>query len=399
MHSRKKIDKKVDKNIKNAWIIASAAISLSMITMSSAYLVALSADAKVLRSSDATGKARYMSVADVVGREALISPSGVRSQERVVVPEVKGAMEVKDTQGNTPASTGSGNTQVAETKVSGEKGSVKEHKLSANSRLVNYMWHPGEGQIQDAKVFIYEPEQFNGHTVCVDAGHGANSHPTATQKKEKVYPVEDSKLAGMNTSMIGAKGYDYGVEARDSRNVYDNKETEPEYTLKVALMVKDQLLAKGYRVVLTRNDASQNLSNGARGVLAGETSDIMVSIHTNASKCKCATGTLTFYPGDKDYMDGQVHPGYTQIMGIDKNVDKSKKLAELMVNNVSSSVGFSNKGAHSAILRIFSYSSIPVCLVEVGFSDQATDAKLLTEKKQQAADGIVKGIDAYFNGQ
>ena len=79
MHSRKKIDKKVDKNIKNAWIIASAAISLSMITMSSAYLVALSADAKVLRSSDATGKARYMSVADVVGREALISPSGVRS--------------------------------------------------------------------------------------------------------------------------------------------------------------------------------------------------------------------------------------------------------------------------------------------------------------------------------
>ena len=125
MHSRKKIDKKVDKNIKNAWIIASAAISLSMITMSSAYLVALSADAKALRSSDATGKARYMSVADVVGREALISPSGVRSQERVAVPEVKGAMEVKDTQGNTPASTGSGNTQVAETKVSGEKGSVK----------------------------------------------------------------------------------------------------------------------------------------------------------------------------------------------------------------------------------------------------------------------------------
>ena len=98
-------------------------------------------------------------------------------------------------------------------------------------------------------------------------------------------------------------------------------------------------------------------------------------------------------------MDGQVHPGYTQLMGIDKNVDKSKKLAELMVNNVSSSVGFGNKGAHSAILRIFSYSSIPVCLVEVGFSDQATDAKLLTEKKQQAADGIVKGIDAYFNGQ
>ena len=235
--------------------------------------------------------------------------------------------------------------------------------------------------------------------MCVDAGHGANSHPTATQKKEKVYPVEDSKLASMNTSMVGAKAYDYGVEARDSKNVYDKKETEPEYTLKVALMVKDKLLAKGYRVVLTRNDASQNLSNGARAVLAGETSDIMVSIHTNASTSKMASGTLTFYPGDKDYMDGGAHPGYTKIMGIDKDVDKSKKLAELMANNVSSSAGFSNKGAHSAILRIFSYSSIPVSLVEVGFSDYATDAKILTERKEQVANGIVKGIDEYFNAQ
>ena len=56
MHSRKKIDKKVDKNIKNAWIIASAAISLSMITMSSAYLVALSADAKVYSGKHRFGK-------------------------------------------------------------------------------------------------------------------------------------------------------------------------------------------------------------------------------------------------------------------------------------------------------------------------------------------------------
>ena len=83
----------------------------------------------------------------------------------------------------------------------------------------------------------------------------------------------------------------------------------------------------------------------------------------------------------------------------DKDVDKSKRLAELMADNVSSSAGFNNKGAHSAILRIFSYSGIPVSLVEVGFSDYATDAKILTERKEQVANGIVKGIDEYFSGQ
>ena len=393
MHSRKRINKKTN----TAWVITAAAISLSMITLSLTYVVLLNTNVEAAQlSSDNSAKAKYMSVAQVVGREALVNPAGVKSKEASQQSEaknpIKNAEAVKITE-TVKA------TETNKTATGGEKGSVKEHKLSQNSRLVNYMWHPKEGEIQDAKVFIYEPEQFNGHTVCVDAGHGANSHPTATQKKEKVYPVEDSKLASMNTSMVGAKAYDYGVEARDSKNVYDKKETEPEYTLKVALMVKDKLLAKGYRVVLTRNDASQNLSNGARAVLAGETSDIMVSIHTNASTSKMASGTLTFYPGDKDYMDGGMHPGYTQIMGIDKDVDKSKRLAELMADNVSSSAGFSNKGAHSAILRIFSYSSIPVSLVEVGFSDYATDAKILTERKEQVANGIVKGIDEYFSGQ
>ena len=370
MHSRKRVNKKSN----TAWIIASAAVSLSMITLSLTYIVSLNANVKAIKANDENNaKVRYMSVGQAAGKEALVNPSGVKTKE------VQQQANVQE-----------GNKTTV---------SVKEHKLSQNSRLVNYIWHAKEGEIQDAKVFIYEPEQFNGHTVCVDAGHGANSHPTATQKKEKVYPVEDSKLTSMNTSMVGAKAYDYGVEARDSKNVYDKKETEPEYTLKVALMVKDKLLAKGYRVVLTRNDASQNLSNGARAVLAGETSDIMVSIHTNASTSKMASGTLTFYPGDKDYMDGGAHPGYTKIMGIDKDVDKSKKLAELMANNVSSSAGFSNKGAHSAILRIFSYSSIPVSLVEVGFSDYATDAKILTERKEQVANGIVKSIDEYFAAQ
>ena len=375
MHSRKRVNKKSN----TAWIIASAAVSLSMITLSLTYIVSLNANVKAIKANDENNaKVRYMSVGQAAGKEALVNPSGVKTKE------VQQQANVQE--GN-------------KTTVSVEKGSVKEHKLSQNSRLVNYIWHAKEGEIQDAKVFIYEPEQFNGHTVCVDAGHGANSHPTATQKKEKVYPVEDSKLASMNTSMVGAKAYDYGVEARDSKNVYDKKETRSEERFKVALMVKDKLLAKGYRVVLTRNDASQNLSNGARAVLAGETSDIMVSIHTNASTSKMASGTLTFYPGDKDYMDGGAHPGYTKIMGIDKDVDKSKKLAELMANNVSSSAGFSNKGAHSAILRIFSYSSIPVSLVEVGFSDYATDAKILTERKEQVANGIVKSIDEYFAAQ
>ena len=199
----------------------------------------------------------------------------------------------------------------------------------------------------------------------------------------------------MNTSMVGSKAYGVGVEARDSKNVYDKTETEPEFSLKVALKLKDLLINKGYRVVMSRTDFNQNISNGARSAIAGETSDIMVSIHSNTGK---NSGTLSFYPGDNDYISGDTYPGYTSIMGLTKsNIELSKKLATNMENNITMTTGLKNKGTHSAVIRIFSYSSIPTCLVEVGFADNADDAKILSTKKDAIATSMANAIDQYFN--
>lgn len=268
------------------------------------------------------------------------------------------------------------------------------YHLSQNSKYRPYLWKNADGSTPDYVAYVFEPEVFNGHTVFVDAGHGDNSAPEASQKREKYYPVEDSKLKSMNTSMVGSKANGYGVEARNTRSVYDNTEIEPEFTLRVALLLKDKLLARGYRVVMSRTDFNQNLSNGARSALAGETSDIMISIHSNTGR---SSGTLTFYPGDKDYMSEKTYPGYTGIMGLtQENIDASKRLAESMAKNITSSTGLKNKGAHTAVLRIFSYSTIPTCLVEVGFADNRTDAEILGTKKDLIASSMAQSIDQYF---
>ena len=269
------------------------------------------------------------------------------------------------------------------------------YHLSENSKYRPYLWKNADGSAPDYKAYVFEPKVFNGHTVFVDPGHGDNSAPEANQKREKYYPVDDSLLKSMKTSMVGAKAYGVGVEARDSKNVYDKIETEPEFSLKVALKLKDLLINNGYRVVMSRTDFNQNISNGARSALAGETSDIMVSIHSNTGK---NSGTLSFYPGDSDYISGSTYPGYTNIMGLTKsNIELSKKLAENMESNITMTTGLKNKGTHSAVLRIFSYSSIPTCLVEVGFADNATDAKILSTKKDAIATSMANAIDQYFN--
>ena len=286
----------------------------------------------------------------------------------------------------------------AETNKTSNQNNVtyKEHRISPNSRYYNYVWKDASGNVPEFKVYIFEPKNFNGRTVFVDAGHGDNSSPLVSQKREKVYPVEDSKLANMNTSRVGSNAYDIGVEARGFKNIYNNNETEPEFTIKVADVVKNKLLAKGYRVVMSRLDNNSNISNGARSILAGETSDIMVSIHSNASVNHGSFGTLAFYPGDNDYMSGETHTGYTKIFGLDKNQESSKRLANIISGKVATAAGLRNLGEHSAVLRIFTYSSIPTCLVEVGFSDNSNDAKALVEKKESISQGIVDGIEEYY---
>lgn len=284
-------------------------------------------------------------------------------------------------------------TQAQEKKTAVAQNGV--YHLSENSKYRPYLWKNADGSAPDYKAYVFEPKVFNGHTVFVDPGHGDNSAPEANQKREKYYPVDDSLLKSMKTSMVGAKAYGVGVEARDSKNVYDKIETEPEFSLKVALKLKDLLINNGYRVVMSRTDFNQNISNGARSAIAGETSDIMVSIHSNTGK---NSGTLSFYPGDSDYISGSTYPGYTNIMGLTKsNVELSKKLAENMESNITMTTGLKNKGTHSAVLRIFSYSSIPTCLVEVGFADNATDAKILSTKKDAIATSMANAIDQYFN--
>ena len=291
------------------------------------------------------------------------------------------------------ADTTQAGTQAQEKKTLVTQNGV--YHLSENSKYRPYLWKNADGSAPDYKAYVFEPKVFNGHTVFVDPGHGDNLAPEANQKREKYYPVDDSLLKSMKTSMVGAKAYGVGVEARDSKNVYDKIETEPEFSLKVALKLKDLLINNGYRVVMSRTDFNQNISNGARSAIAGETSDIMVSIHSNTGK---NSGTLSFYPGDSDYISGSTYPGYTNIMGLTKsNIELSKKLAENMESNITMTTGLKNKGTHSAVLRIFSYSSIPTCLVEVGFADNATDAKILSTKKDAIATSMASAIDQYFN--
>ena len=153
--------------------------------------------------------------------------------------------------------------------------SMHEYTLSQNIKYRDHIFGRMPQAIAPEYRLCLEPKNFNGHTVFLDAGHGLGNSAIETVKSEKSYPMSDAQvLAGMKTTSVGSKGFGIGVQSRDTPDAYSHSETEPQFTVRLAVKAKDKLVAKGYRVVMGRIEENQNLSNGTRGAIASETSDI-----------------------------------------------------------------------------------------------------------------------------
>ena len=63
--------------------------------------------------------------------------------------------------------------------------SMHEYTLSQNSKYRPYLWKDAAGNAPEYKAYVFEPKNFNGHTVFLDAGHGLGNSAIETVKSEK----------------------------------------------------------------------------------------------------------------------------------------------------------------------------------------------------------------------
>lgn len=146
--------------------------------------------------------------------------------------------------------------------------------------------------------------------------------------------------------------------------------------------------------------------------------DIFISIHTNALPGgKIARGLETYTMGmrrsneklsaaqrenavityESDYK--QQYEGYdpnspeSAIMFEfihDKNMAKSVELAKLVQKNVCATAGRPDKGVRQDVFLVLRETSMPACLIELGFITTPDEERLLND--EQSIDNIAKGI-------
>lgn len=200
-------------------------------------------------------------------------------------------------------------------------------------------------------------------------------------------PTPVPTQAPTTSGSTGANGLTVVVDPGHNYSVTDtgavgNGLREQDITYYVAEKLKPMLERNGFRVIMTRNSLTDNVSTESvsasllqRAQIANNAgADFFVSIHCNAGG---GTGTETYY------YNGSTS-GYNA--------------AQAIQNSLTQTVGLTDRGVKSASYAVLRHTSMTACLVETAFIDTAADAAVLASEDGQYrfAEGIARGICSYF---
>lgn len=205
-------------------------------------------------------------------------------------------------------------------------------------------------------------------TVCIDAGH-------------QRYGISEKEPNGPGSDVMKAK------LTSGTRGV-STKTLEYQLNLDISLLLEQELIKRGYNVVMIRRDNDCPLSNAERAQIANESgADIFIRIHANGSENPSVSGALCCAPTrNNPYLTDDV-------------IAESIRLSRAVVDSYCASTGANNQGLMSTdTMTGINWCQIPVTIVEMGYmSNAAEDEKMATDEyREKMVQGIADGIDAYF---
>ena len=209
-----------------------------------------------------------------------------------------------------------------------------------------------------------------GHKIALDPG----------QQKKAV--TDDEPVGPGSSDMVDKMSYGATSVTTDKR--------EYEWSLPFTLKLKEELIARGYEVVLTREANDVNISNAERAQMANESgAEIYLSIQADAASNLEAKGIYAQIPGKSNPYVSDLYK-------------ESKRLAKGIQENLIDATGAKDRGVQeNDKVAAINYSKIPVSVLQLGFmSNEEEDKNLWDEEYQnKMVKAICDGIDAYFQNQ
>lgn len=206
-----------------------------------------------------------------------------------------------------------------------------------------------------------------GPLVVIDAGHQARGNSA----QEPIGPGSSTTKAKVSS---GTQGVATGV---------------PEYQLNldIALLLQEELLSRGYEVLMVRTDNEVDLPNSERARIANEAgADAFVRIHANGSSDSSAQGAMALCQTRANPWNGALY-------------ERSRRLSDCVLDAYTRATGIARERVwETDTMSGINYCQVPVTLLELGYmTNPGQDRQMQDEAFQKTmAGGIADGLDAYF---
>ena len=207
----------------------------------------------------------------------------------------------------------------------------------------------------------------NKITIVIDPGHGSK----ANLEKEPLSP--GSKIMKIKDGG-GASGVTTGT---------------PEYkiTMRVAKSLNEKLIAKGYKVIMTKTDENLSLGNVERAEIGNKANaDLVIRLHCDSFNNPSAKGASMLIP-----------------KGINENTKAiaaiSEKYGKTLLDTYCSRMNIKNRGLiYSEDMTGFNWSKVPVVLIEMGFLSNPDEDNMMSSSdfQEKSASAITEGIEKIF---
>lgn len=218
-----------------------------------------------------------------------------------------------------------------------------------------------------------------GFVVVIDAGHQKEAMPEKEPNGPGSEVMKTQLAAGTTGSFTGICEY--------------------ELTLAVSLALRDELLSRGYTVVMVRETNDVKISNMERALLANEYAPneengylgaVNVRVHANGFDNSSARGALMVCSTkDNEFAVGQLY-------------DECFELSKKIIESYCKSTGIPKRAnfiTYNDGMTGTNWCEIPTTIIEMGFMTNKEDDELMATDafEKNAASGIADGLDDYFD--